>query len=654
MSAADALHLLKIMPVEPRPLRILLTDAQTRAGLGAMRSLGQAGHTVIAGYPEDVNRPPSLSSRHCRGVLQLPNPERHPSAFGDWMVDRAHREDVDAVLPISEAAVFCIAARRGEFPTTFLPLLPSDGALKHTLSKFHSTRMALEMGIPCPETVFLSSGWPHGQWRKRLAEIRFPAIIKTDNYLTAEGTYRRGRRFVVRSVDEVEKIMAGLAGLDVRIIAQELVPGSGLGTFLLRFGGRTHLTFAHRRLHEVPYTGGFSSFRESYHADGLVRASEALLEAIDYDGVAMVEFRRRSTDGTPLFLEINGRLWGSLALALHCGVDFPAALVDCYQYGAPRHTPPGYRANVKSRNIVPGEIHYVRSVLKARPAEGYDAPPSKVKTLIEFVALSLDPRIGHDYFWWSDPLPAIHHLRDWLLGLVRHPLRETRRRLQHRWESLMFQRLRRKHEARCREARYFEQPLARIMFLCHGNIGRSAFAAGYWNARIAPERPLAAPAAVSFGVHPASGRRAPDGLAHIAAGYGVNLSGHRSRPITKLEADAADAIFVMDRANYRMLIAQFPSVKSKTYFLGWFAEHGPDEIADPYTKDEELARRCCKQIVASIEGLVNRVVAPAHRAPVQEVACLGGLTIDGDFLQIILELPYLVDVFAGRVPLLGG
>jgi protein-tyrosine-phosphatase/predicted ATP-grasp superfamily ATP-dependent carboligase len=641
------------MSARPGPLRILLTDAHTRAGLGAMRSLGRAGHTVIAGYPEDVNRPPSLSSRHCHGVLRLPNPECHPSAFGDWMVDRAHREDVDAVLPISEAAVFCIAARRGEFPTTFLPIVPSDAALKHTLSKFHSTRMALDMGIPCPETVFLSSGRPHGEWRDRLAEIRFPAIIKTDNHFTAEGTYRRGRRFIVRSVDEVEKVMAGLARLDVRIIAQELVPGNGLGAFLLRFGGKTHLTFAHRRLHEVPYTGGFSSFRESCHADGLVRASEALLDAIDYDGVAMVEFRRRSTDGTPLYLEINGRLWGSLALALHCGVDFPAALIDCYQYGAPRHIAPGYRAHVKSRNIIPGEIHYVRSVLKAKPAEGYDAPPSKVKTLIEFVALSLDPRIGHDYLWWSDPLPAIHHLRDWLFGLVRHPLQKTRRRLERRRESLMFQRLRRKHEARCRKARYFEQPLARIMFLCHGNICRSAFAAGYWNARTAPERSLAAPTAVSFGVHPASGRTTPDGLAGTAAGYGVSLTDHRSRVITKHEADAADAIFVMDRANYRALIAQFPSVKSKTYFLGWFAEHGPDEIADPYTKDEELARRCCEQIVASIDGLVNRAVVPAYRGPVQDVACLGGLIMDGDLLQLIFELRDLVGALAaGRAGLL--
>ena len=52
-----------------------------------------------------------------------------------------------------------------------------------------------------------------------------------------------------------------------------------------------------------------------------MRLGQQLLDSIGYQGVAMVEFRRGS-DGQDYFLEINGRLWGSLPLALHAGVDF--------------------------------------------------------------------------------------------------------------------------------------------------------------------------------------------------------------------------------------------------------------------------------------------------------------------------------------------
>jgi carbamoylphosphate synthase large subunit len=61
-------------------------------------------------------------------------------------------------------------------------------------------------------------------------------------------------------------------------------------------------------------------------ADGPVREQGlALLKALKWHGVAMVEFRLRP-DGTPVFLEVNGRFWTSLALAVHAGADFPVLL----------------------------------------------------------------------------------------------------------------------------------------------------------------------------------------------------------------------------------------------------------------------------------------------------------------------------------------
>ena len=66
----------------------------------------------------------------------------------------------------------------------------------------------------------------------------------------------------------------------------------------------------------------------------------------------------------------------------------------------------------------------------------------------------------------------------------------------------------------------------------------------------------------------------------------------------------------MDRANYRNLVARVPSVQGKTHFLGWFAGHGPDEIADPYDRGPEFGRRCCEQIMASVDGLMKHVLSP--------------------------------------------
>jgi predicted ATP-grasp superfamily ATP-dependent carboligase len=61
----------------------------------------------------------------------------------------------------------------------------------------------------------------------------------------------------------------------------------------------------------------------------LLGRSERLLDAFGWNGVAMIEYKLDAPTGTPYLMEINGRFWGSLQLAIDSGVDFPALLVAC-------------------------------------------------------------------------------------------------------------------------------------------------------------------------------------------------------------------------------------------------------------------------------------------------------------------------------------
>src|SRR5678815_1154177 len=86
--------------------------------------------------------------------------------------------------------------------------------------------------------------------------------------------------------------------------------------------------FAHRRIREKPPSGGVSVLSESVAADPeTVRKSLALLSALDWNGTAMVEYKQDRVTGQRYLMEINGRFWGSLQLAIDAGVDFPALLV---------------------------------------------------------------------------------------------------------------------------------------------------------------------------------------------------------------------------------------------------------------------------------------------------------------------------------------
>ena len=149
------------------------------------------------------------------------------------------------------------------------------------------------------------------------------------------------------------------------LLAQRLVDGPGLGVFLLVWDGRTIASFAHRRIREKPPTGGASVFRESVPVDPeLLRWSEGLLGRFGWRGVAMVEFKADRETGTPYLMEINGRFWGSLQLAIDSGVDFPRMLVDLAT-GHDVKRSPGYRQGMKTRWLW-GEVDHLATLVSTR------------------------------------------------------------------------------------------------------------------------------------------------------------------------------------------------------------------------------------------------------------------------------------------------
>lgn len=659
------------------PLRILVLDAHELAGLGAARSLGRAGHQVIAAFPDDAPYPATALSRYSSELRRGPHPWRRQLAYQGWLAGLLRRERFDAVLPISEASMVAAAALRAspEAPRGGpLWLMTDEAGLRVALSKHHATRAARELGVPVPRTAFLAAAtsateelwdWdqparaPGGGAPPSLeqlsallsqAGLRYPLLLKSDNHLAASGVYHKGQTVQVTRPSEALAALAALHEHGAAVIAQELIPGHGAGAFLLRQGDQTLLRFAHRRLHEIPYSGGVSSYRVSVHAPALLAHAERLLGGLRYQGVAMVEFRV-GADGVPYFLEINGRLWGSLALALHAGVDFPLELLQAQRRAAaqvlplrraPRRLPvlsqgaapqqaaaaaPRYPAGVRCRNVFPGEILHVFSILGAA-----ELPPRrKAQALWTFLRLSLDPRVHHDYLWRDDPLPAV-------LQAARGTL-EVAARLWGRGRD----RLVRAIEERALRATPPTAALAalaalrqapggaplQVLVLCHGNICRSPYAARYLNQRQDPARwPLKAESA---GLSARDGRRTPlrfrvlaralekDGAAPAA----VDLATHRARAVTEQDLRQADLVLVMDGANQRALLRRFPAVRDKTFALGAFgpgvAPGARPAIPDPFLADPAEARRSYQALCAALEGLLQalppRATAGVAEAP---------------------------------------
>jgi hypothetical protein len=120
----------------------------------------------------------------------------------------------------------------------------------------------------------------------------------------------------------------------------------------------------------------------------------------------MVEFKVGGSG--PKLMEINGRIWGSLPLAAHCGVDFPGRWADMLLYGAPTngHARPGrYPVGVRARNLEL-DLMWIAAVLLGRRRYPFLAMPSRREGMTALAGL-LNPATRFDIQSWDDPRPGL-------------------------------------------------------------------------------------------------------------------------------------------------------------------------------------------------------------------------------------------------------
>lgn len=142
-----------------------------------------------------------------------------------------------------------------------------------------------------------------------------------------------------------------------------------------------------------------------------------------------------------------------------------------------------------------------------------------------------------------------------------------------------------------------------VLFLCYGNICRSPLAERYLES-VAEERGLDGLSVDSAGLRTTAGRTSPDDAVRVADELGVDLSDHRSKPVTAELLAWSDLVFVMDLLNYHHLRQGFGDLDEKTRFLGVFSGESY-EISDPYGEGLDGFRTLYADVIGSVDGFVE-------------------------------------------------
>jgi predicted ATP-grasp superfamily ATP-dependent carboligase len=366
------------------------------SSVAAVRTLGRHGVDPIA--VSSNPKPPAFYSKYCAEQVIVPSPRESMDAYADALLELAGRDRVKALLPMREADIYALAANRAAFARRVDPVWPPFETLRNVQDRLTLLSLAEDLGIPTPDSQLLTE-WPDTTDRL-VVKSRYTIVVDEDdpgaNYPGVEVIPRGASPSLDDAVEEMGHVP----------LVQEFIPNGGeYGFFALYDHGEPVATFQHERVRSGAYTGGASVYRRAIDIPTLERYGLALLSELDWHGPAMVEFRRSRRDGTFRLMEVNPRFWGSLALPIRAGVDFPNLYFQLAT--GERPTQNGYRTGVGS-HVLRGELGYLYTVLRGSE---YEEPPPLGGELLD-IAHSLAQQPHFDFLSVDDPVPLGADLRN--------------------------------------------------------------------------------------------------------------------------------------------------------------------------------------------------------------------------------------------------
>lgn len=359
--------------------RVLVTDANYKHTLGAIRSLSKAGFTVDA-----VGKKISLSgmSRYLNSIAYDDRffNEHHMDEFLGFL----KKECYDVLLPIGARSVRLVAKFRKEIEKYCKTPLTEIDKIDYCLDKKRTYDLAESLRISVPENFEIT--FENGKIVIP-EKIRYPVFVKGSHEIhKKKPSIAKNEKELI---DILRRWQSDSLVRNYPPLIQEFIRGHGFGYFALYKRGRCIQSFMHERIRESPPIGGPSTCAVSVFDEELMSLGQKLLDALEWHGVAMVEFRRDERTKDYYLMEINPKFWGSLDLAIACGVDFPTMAVNV-ALGKEVVPVEKYKVGVKFHWPFDGEI--------AHAIENPSSIPSIVRDL-------LNPDVRSN-LWRSDPLPS--------------------------------------------------------------------------------------------------------------------------------------------------------------------------------------------------------------------------------------------------------
>ncbi|MBO5478241.1 MAG: low molecular weight protein arginine phosphatase [Clostridia bacterium] len=146
----------------------------------------------------------------------------------------------------------------------------------------------------------------------------------------------------------------------------------------------------------------------------------------------------------------------------------------------------------------------------------------------------------------------------------------------------------------------------KIMFICTGNICRSAMAHWLMKKKL-EDKNIQNIEVFSSGIYAMQGDIPTQEATEVMEEYGVDLKKHRATPTYKSNIEEMDLILCMTSSHRQNLISTYPNLADKIYTLKEYVGIDEIDIKDPWGYGLAVYRYCAAEIDQCLDKLIEKI-----------------------------------------------
>lgn len=390
----------------------LVLDGHLKSALACVRSLGARNIHVVCGAERQSAM--ACHSKYVQKRFVYVSPKIDQDGFIKSIIEeskklKARDGQKPVVFCFSDATMLTLAQSLELLMEYVVILFPSLESVEVASDKVRTYLLAQKLCIPTITTYA----------QDEIDTVSYSAVVKNRHSIVwNEGKSTSGSATFVFSKEELlseySKIQTQTGEAP---LIQEFIQGDEYGVEMVCDQGEPCATFVHKRIRSLSPCGGAGSVKETAEETGEVglmrQYAVALVKELKWHGPVMVEFKVNAHSGQVLLMEINGRFWGSLPLAVKAGIDFPMMVYQLAVGDTVAKMPEAFLSPyVRTRHFL-ADCKWLLAVWFKHDKLRAVLYPSRLRALYDFEKEFFISK--GDVFVWNDIKPSIMEYVDLFL-----------------------------------------------------------------------------------------------------------------------------------------------------------------------------------------------------------------------------------------------